>query len=328
MLSIVSSSTAFADPRQGRVNEVWSKEQTEAAGIVWRGNHTISPLPHETLADEILPKSYTWCDKDGANLCTISRNQHIPQYCGSCWAHGAISSLGDRIKIARGGKGIDINLAVQHILNCGNVGSCHGGSVDGPYQWLHKISKSGAGISYETSNPYMACSSESTEGICPHADWTCTAENVARTCSTFPPSGFCAGLSSYPNATISEYGSISGASALAKEIYARGPISCGIDASPILEYTGGIVSDAGEGVDHVISVVGWGNDPTEGEYWIVRNSWGEFWGEMGYVRVAKGNNALKLEEQCSWAVPDVFTAMEVSPNFPCYEDGTNCKTSK
>ena len=29
---------------------------------------------------------------------------------------------------------------------------------------------------------------------------------------------------------------------------------------------------------------------------------------MGYIRVAKGNNALHLEDQCAWAVPDVFTA--------------------
>ena len=75
------------------------------------------------------------------------------------------------------------------MLNCGGVGSCHGGSVDGPYQWLHKISKQGSGISYDTSNPYMACSSESKEGFCPHADWSCKAENIARTCSTFPPTG-------------------------------------------------------------------------------------------------------------------------------------------
>merc|ERR1711957_985240 len=55
--------------------------------------------------------------------------------------------------------GIDINLSVQHILNCGGVGSCHGGSVVGPYQWLHDLSKrTGSGISYETSNPYMASS--------------------------------------------------------------------------------------------------------------------------------------------------------------------------
>merc|ERR1719231_2223125 len=302
-----------------RLNEVWNQAQTEAAGLVHRGNFTTSPLPHEYIATESLPTNFSWCDKDGVNYCTKSLNQHIPQYCGSCWAHGSVSALGDRIKIKRGGKGIDINLSVQHILNCGEVGSCHGGSVDGPYQWLHSISKkTGSGISYDTSNPYMACSSESTEGFCAHAKWECTADNVARTCSTFPPEGFCGPITNYPNATISEYGSISGADAMAKEIYARGPIACGIDAAPILKYTGGVVSEAGDGVDHVISVVGWGTEGDK-EYWIVRNSWGEYWGE-------KGNNALHLEDQCAWAVPDKFTGgyLEESTNFRCYEDGSNC----
>jgi len=268
-----------------------------------------------------LPTEFTWCDKDGVNYCTVSRNQHLPQYCGSCWAHGAISSLGDRIKIARGGKGIDINLSVQHMLNCGNAGSCYGGSVEGPFQWIHSISKkTGSGISYETSNPYMACSSDSKEGFCGNANWKCNAANVARTCSTFTESGgACKGLSHYPNATVAEYGVVSGADDMAKEIFARGPISCGIDASYILDYTGGIAKDKGDGVDHVISVVGWGDDNGT-PYWIVRNSWGEFWGEMGYIKVEKGNNALKLEEQCAWAVPGAFT----ETNFPCYEGGENC----
>merc|ERR1711959_528623 len=304
IIAIVATTLACAT---ARLNEVWTKEQTEAAGLVHMGTNAKKPLPQDYIKDSDLPSNFTWCDKDGVNYCTKSLNQHIPQYCGSCWAHGAVSALGDRIKIARKAQGIDINLSVQHVLNCGNVGSCHGGSIDGAYQWLHKISKeTGSGISYDTSNPYMACSSESEEGICKGQDWSCKPENVARTCSTFPPSGFCGPIKSYPNATIKEYGSVEGANNMAKEIMARGPISCGIDATLIEKYTGGIVTDPGQMVDHVISVVGWGTEGSK-QYWIVRNSWGEYWGEMGYIRVEKGNNALQLETQCAWAVPDKFT---------------------
>merc|ERR1712107_942107 len=87
-------------------------------------------------------------------------------------------------------------------------------------------------------------------------------------------------------------------SAIKNEIYQRGPIACGIDAMPLLNWESGIISTAGSGSDHVISVVGWGKDASQGQYWIVRNSWGEYWGEMGYVRVAFG--ALNVESQCSW----------------------------
>merc|ERR1712093_136453 len=138
-----------------RPSEVWTKEQTEAAGLVHMGTNAKKPLPQDYIKDSDLPSNFTWCDKDGVNYCTKSLNQHIPQYCGSCWAHGAVSALGDRIKIARKAQGIDINLSVQHVLNCGNVGSCYGGSVTGAYQWINDISKTGTGISYDTSNPYL-----------------------------------------------------------------------------------------------------------------------------------------------------------------------------
>ena len=228
-------------------------------GIVWEGNsskissHDLLPVPNGGY-----PANFTWCNKDGVNYCTPSLNQHIPQYCGSCWAHGSISALGDRIKIARGPTaGPDIQLSVQHMLNCGNIGSCHGGSVDGPYQWIHSISKStGSGISYATSQPYMACSSESQEGFCQSADWSCSAKNVARTCGTFGEE--CVGLSRYPNATVSEYGHIHGADAMQKEIYNRGPVACGIDATQIEDYTGGVAPYKAGHVDHVISLAGWG----------------------------------------------------------------------
>jgi len=318
-LLLAGSTLAVKDTKWPQ-GSIWNKEEEIANGIKHKfpAANELSLMPSADL-----PKAYTWCDKDGVNYCTRSRNQHIPQYCGSCWAHGSVSALGDRIKIARGAKGIDIDLSVQHILNCGGVGSCHGGSVVGPYQWLKGVSEQGAGISYETSNPYLACSSEGTEGLCPHGDWSCTDINVARTCSTFVANGGkCVAIKQYPNASIADYGQISGQDSMQKEIFKNGPIACGIDAGPILNYTSGIATMAGENVDHVISVVGWGNDATDGQYWIVRNSWGEYWGEMGYIRVKFGS--LHVEDQCAWATLQDYTAPERNNQVHCYEGGSNC----
>ena len=171
-------------------------------------------------------------------------NQHIPQYCGSCWAHGSISSLADRIKIARLGKGDDINLSIQYILNCATeeAGSCHGGYHTSTYEYIKK----NGFIPYDTCLTYMACSSESTEGFCKHIDTTCSPINTCRTCDTFGGmGGACSEIDYFPNATVLEYGLIdyddNVVEKIMTEIFVRGPVAATINAEPIVKYAGGIL---------------------------------------------------------------------------------------
>merc|ERR1711879_296446 len=132
------------------------------------GANSSNPSSHELLPKPSdYPSSFSWCNKSGISYCTISINQHIPQYCGSCWAQGSMSALSDRIKIARNAKGIDIQLSVQHLMNCGTAGTCNGGEPGAAYQWIKKVSEqTGSGIGYTTNQPYLACSHDVKDGFC------------------------------------------------------------------------------------------------------------------------------------------------------------------
>mmetsp|Transcript_31224 Transcript_31224/g.57740 ORF Transcript_31224/g.57740 Transcript_31224/m.57740 type:complete len:308 (-) Transcript_31224:461-1384(-) len=245
-----------------------------------------SPLPHEYIDKKNLPKNWDWRNVKGKSFLTHSLNQHIPQYCGSCWAHGALSALADRIKIARGGVGDDINLSIQYVLNCGKgvAGSCWGGSHSGVYEFA----KTQGFLPYDTCMPYLACSDDSHEGFCDHIDTSCSKHNTCRTCSTFAKmGGTCTEIDHFPNATIAEHGtynllSFDRVHKIKAEIYSRGPVAAGINAEPILDYKGGVIKTGGlmdMMVNHIVSIVGWGEDEEGDEYWIIRNSWGQYWGE-------------------------------------------------
>jgi cathepsin X len=237
-----------------------------------------------------------------------------------------LSSLADRIKIARKGRGDDINLSIQYVLNCGTAGSCHGGNPSRLFQFIK--SESGF-VPYDTCQPYLACSQESTEGFCPYVDTTCNAMNTCRTCSTvLLLYNKCEEINFFPNATIAEYGVIQNGTIdeIKAEIFARGPVVAGVSGHPLTKYTGGIFRDtsADRHVTHSVSIVGWGTDSDSGDqYWIVRNSWGQYFGEMGYFRVLIGSNILGIETRIHWATPGSWT----ETNFPCYENGKNCGPS-
>jgi len=320
-----ATSSANAAEAPGRFNEL-----VIMAGHTKR-SHVVSPLPHTYIADDELPAEWDWGNQDGKSCLTHSLNQHIPQYCGSCWAFASISALADRIKIHRNCEGDDINLSTQFILNCGAdvAGSCHGGSHTGVYQFI----KEHGSIPFDTCQPYVACSADSTEGFCSNVDTTCTALNTCRTCSTFSDSGGnCVALDYYPNATVAEYGLVEhtygdhaqNVKNIKKEIHARGPVAASVNASPIVNFMGQEVfnddDNAGGLSNHVVSITGWGVDEDGTEFWHVRNSWGQYWGESGFFRVATGKNMLDLESSVGWATPGQYTVH----NVPCDEDGASC----
>jgi len=86
------------------------------------------PIPKIPIND--LPTEWNWGSIDGKDFLTIERNQHIPQYCGSCWAFAATSALSDRIKIARDAAWPDINIAPQVLISCDMQDyGCEGGDA-------------------------------------------------------------------------------------------------------------------------------------------------------------------------------------------------------
>jgi cathepsin X len=261
-------------------------------------NKDVEPLiktERPLLSLEALPANFSWDNVNGTNYLTIARNQHIPQYCGSCWAFAATSAMSDRIKIMRKAVWPDINIAPQVLLSCEQPDQgCHGGDAPTAYEYIHKYN-----ITDETCSNYQAKGWDN--GV------ACTDDIKCRNC---PPGEECSVPDSYYIYGVDEYGPVKGEEAMMSEIMQRGPIVCGVAAGPLLHYTGGVFVDTTNQteIDHDISVVGWGTLSNGTKYWVVRNSWGTYWGENGFFRIVRGVNNLAIEADCYWGVPrDTWT---------------------
>jgi cathepsin X len=259
---------------------------------------------NDTFDYNELPTELDWRNYNGKNYVSITKNQHIPHYCGSCWAHASTSALADRFNILNRitlnqTNTADVNLSVQSIVNCQNgVGdSCHGGNTDTTYSFIFRN-----GVTHDTCLQYVANDSE---------DNTCNGKNKCEVCIGEIPkphdSGAknCYAVDNYPLYYVSDFGAMRGVDAMKKQIYLGGPIACYIYVTDKMhKYKGGIYTDdfQTQQTNHVISIVGWGVEGDK-EFWYLRNSWGTYWGELGYMRIELGKNILNVEKYCFWATP-------------------------
>mmetsp|Transcript_9202 Transcript_9202/g.9162 ORF Transcript_9202/g.9162 Transcript_9202/m.9162 type:complete len:622 (+) Transcript_9202:3-1868(+) len=264
------------------------------------GERITEPRPHQLLKASDLPAAWDWRNVSGQNYVSWTKNQHIPQYCGSCWAHGPTSSLSDRINILRGNKWPRITLAPQVILNCHGGGSCNGGNPGGVYEFIATH-----GITDDTCQQYTAANPEVA---------SCSPVQNCMTCWELSNRTNCPAVSNPITYKVSQYGAVNGAFRMKAEIYKNGPIGCGIQATPRFEnYTSGVYEEfiPWISINHEIAVVGWGVADDGTEYWIGRNSWGTYWGQEGFFYIKMYENNLGIETDCDWGIP-------VYPTTPPY----------
>jgi len=220
-----------------------------------------------------LPTSFDWRSYNGHTYIGSVRDQGG---CGSCYAFGASAAAEGAYNVATGSyDGNCADFSESYIAWClstlsaysSHFGGCDGADYD--YQELQALCD--VGTIPESYFPYSDADNQS----CPSST------------SSAPKTKF----ESWNRVTCNDVAAIKTA------IMTYGTVDAAVYVSTAFQnYSGGVFSDASTSctaspcynttTNHAISLVGWGNDATYGDYWILRNSWGSSWGESGYMRLA------------------------------------------
>jgi len=224
----------------------------------WSGDDEDDDEPD---AGKKLPKAWDWRDHKAV---TSVKNQGM---CGSCWAFSAVAAVEGIWAITTGQL---VSLSEEEIVQCNfdDDFGCNGGQMQNAFKWI-----AANGI-----DKYSAYNYTSGGGV----TGSCKNDKIKEHFASI--GGFKDVAANDPHAM--------------KLAVSKQPVSIAIDAAnqDFMMYTSGVLSSAtcGTSLDHGVLVVGWGQEessdgkPAE-EYWIVKNSWGDSWGEDGYVRMKKLN---------------------------------------
>ncbi|CAL9030313.1 unnamed protein product [Prunus brigantina] len=210
---------------------------------------------------DIPPVSIDWRDE---KLVTPVKNQG---HCGSCWAFAAVAAVEGSMAW---NYGINTSLSEQQILDCsGNADGCKGGFTAAAFDYVIR----NGGLNSEANYGYVA-----KQGTC---DSSKTDQHLGQ-------------ITGYKKVPPNEYD-------LAKAVaWQPIPVVISVGAG-FQEYQSGILRGGCSYNPyknrHAVLIVGYGRtEDYHEDYWIVKNSWGEDWGEKGYVRMYKGVNLCKIAD--------------------------------
>uniref|UniRef100_A0A6G1SLE3 Cathepsin L n=1 Tax=Aceria tosichella TaxID=561515 RepID=A0A6G1SLE3_9ACAR len=84
--------------------------------------------------------------------------------------------------------------------------------------------------------------------------------------------------------------------------YRFGPVTAGVSTRGWQNYKSGVFDspDCGDDIDATVLIVGYGTDPKLGDYWLVKNSLSEKWGEQGYMRLQRGVKRCGIGSQITY----------------------------
>ncbi|XP_030424515.1 cathepsin W isoform X1 [Gopherus evgoodei] len=202
------------------------------------------PTMHQAprLPRKKLPPS---CDWRKAGAVTAVKDQG--KKCNSCWAFAAIANIESLWNIHFHQPR---NLSVQEVLDCSWCGAgCKGGYVWDAFTTMLQR----RGLTSEDAYPYTG------------RQETCRNLNE--------PAAYIQGFQTLPGDEEE----------IAAHIATKGPITVTLNSAAMKHYKKGISqplvkSCSPDHVDHVVLLVGYGHAEKR-RYWIIKNSWGEGWGE-------------------------------------------------